>query len=180
MVSLAVAVVVAFAIYATSRVQSRVYNEQEHTAALQQNLRSAMLRMEREIRLAGFDSWGLTGAGIVSASSTSIHFTKHENSDGDLDDDNEDITYNLDQSNLTLDRNNRTVAENIDTLTIQYFNKSGVQLADPVPELQLADIRTVNVELTATMNTSSNPSLPTTITRSLSSVIKCRNLGDWS
>jgi type II secretory pathway component PulJ len=180
MVSLAVAGVVALAIYSTFRVQGRSYNEQEHTAVLQQNLRSAMLRMEREIRMAGFDSRGLIGAGVVSASSTSIHFTKHENSDGDLDDDNEDVTYNIDQSNLELDRNNRTVGENVNTLTLQYFDKDGVQLADPVPESQIGDIRTVIVQLNATMDTSSNPSLPNTITRTLSSVIKCRNLGNWS
>ncbi len=76
MVAMAVASIMMAVIYASyqSQIQSRV--TQQEMVNMNQNLRAAMLLMEREIRLAGTDPTGNAGAQIVEARSDYIHFTR--------------------------------------------------------------------------------------------------------
>ena len=122
------------AIYSTFQAQHKSYLMQQEVAAMQQNLRAAMFYMQREIRMAGCDPTGDANAGIVTANSDSISFTEDvrgdsagSDPDGALDDPNENITYNLDDSygdgiDDELDRNNQTVAQNIDALNFVYLD----------------------------------------------------------
>ncbi|MEJ2656234.1 MAG: prepilin-type N-terminal cleavage/methylation domain-containing protein [Desulfobacterales bacterium] len=102
LVAMAVALLAIGAIYSTFLNQYKSYRIQEETAEMQQNLRIAMLYMEREIRMAGCDPIGTANAGIVKAERTLIRFTEDvrgnspgSDPDGAIDDPNEDITYAL-------------------------------------------------------------------------------------
>lgn len=159
MVELLVAMVVSLlaigAIYSTFLNQFKSYQVQEEVAAMQQNIRAAMFYMQREIRMAGCDPTGLAGAGITAASPTSISFTEDVwdgnpggSPDGDTDDNNEVIMYNLDDSDGDgvvdeLDRNNQTVAQNIDALNFVYLD------ADGNTTTTLDDIRSVEITIVA-------------------------------
>ena len=63
-------------IYSSFYSQQKTFVAQEQTAAMQQNLRSAMYLMEREIRMAGYDPTGDAGAGIHTANANSIRIMK--------------------------------------------------------------------------------------------------------
>jgi len=149
------------AIYSTFQSQHKSYLMQEEVAAMQQNMRAAMFYLTKEIRMAGCDPTGSGGSGIVTANSDSIRFTEDvrgdfdpdvpvddPNPDGDIDDPNEDITYNLDDSDGDgvddeLDRNNQTVAQNIDALDFVYLDADGNTTAT------LTDIRSVEITIVA-------------------------------
>jgi len=189
------------AIYSTFQAQHKSYLMQQEVAAMQQNLRAAMFYMQREIRMAGCDPTGDANAGIVTANSDSISFTEDvrgdsagSDPDGALDDPNENITYNLDDSDGDgiddeLDRNNQTVAQNIDALNFVYLDANGIETA------VLADIRSVEITIVARISRPLRDSpnnrdyfnqRNTQILsaqgdrysrRRLTSAIKCRNLG---
>jgi type IV pilus assembly protein PilW len=155
LVAMAVSLLALGAIYSTFQSQHKSYLMQEEVAAMQQNMRAAMYHIQREIRMAGCDPTGNAGAGIVTANADSIKFTEDvrgvsDGSDpnGDIDDPNEDITYNLDDSDGDgvddeLDRNNQTVAQNIDALNFVYLDADGNQTAT------LTDIRSVEITIVA-------------------------------
>jgi len=189
------------AIYSTFQAQHKSYLMQQEVAAMQQNLRAAMFYMQREIRMAGCDPTGDANAGIVTANSDSISFTEDvrgdsagSDPDGALDDPNENITYNLDDSygdgiDDELDRNNQTVAQNIDALNFVYLDANGIETA------VLADIRSVEITIVARIsrplrdspnnreyfnqrNTQILSAQGDRYSRKrLTSAIKCRNLG---
>jgi len=201
LVSMAVFLLAIGAIYSTFQAQHKSYLMQQEVAAMQQNLRAAMFYMQREIRMAGCDPTGDANAGIVTANSDSISFTEDvrgdsagSDPDGALDDPNEDITYNLDDSDGDgdddeLDRNNQTVAQNIDALNFVYLDANGIETA------VLADIRSVEITIVARIsrplrdspnnrdyfnqrNTQILSAQGDRYSRKrLTSAIKCRNLG---
>jgi len=154
--------VVMAAIYTTYYSQQKSYVAQEQVAGMQQNLRAAMLFMEREIRMAGCDPTGNADAEIITADSNSIHFTldisgdsEGSDPDGHTDDTNEDITYTLYDYNgdtvNDLGRNtgagNRLIAENIDALDFVYLDEDGIPIATPVANL--STIRSVQITIVA-------------------------------
>ena len=155
LVAMAVSLLAVGAIYSTFLNQFKSYQIQEEVAAMQQNIRAAMFHMQREIRMAGCDPTGLAGAGITAASPTSISFTEDVwdgnpggSPDGDTGDNNENITYNLDDSDGDgvvdeLDRNNQTVAQNIDALNFVYLDANGT------PTATFVDIRSVEITIVA-------------------------------
>jgi type IV pilus assembly protein PilW len=201
LVAMAVSLLAMGAIYSTFLSQFKSYQVQEEVAAMQQNIRAAMYHMQREIRMAGCDPRGSASAGILTANATSIRFTEDVwdgnpggSPDGDTDDNNEDITYNLDDSDGDgvvdeLDRNNQTVAENIDALNFVYLDAAGN------PTATLADIRYVEITIVARTGRDLSPTPNSTVyynqqgtailgaqndnfsRRRLTTVIKCRNLG---
>jgi len=140
MVELLVAMVISLlalaAIYSTFLAQHRSYQVQEETAAMQQNIRTAMYYMQREIRMAGNDPFSTGNFGFVSGASTAnanvIQFTEDIGDgaggppDGILNAD-ETIQYNLTDSdgdgvNDVLVRNGQVVAQNIDAIDFVYLN----------------------------------------------------------
>ena len=166
LVAMAVSLLALGAIYSTFQSQHKSYLVQEEVAAMQQNIRAAMYHIQREIRMAGCDPTGNAGAGIVTANANSISFTEDvwdgsdgSDPDGDTDDDNEDITYNLDDSDGDgvddeLDRNNQTVAQNINALDFVYLDgASPPTVLNPggtdVAAGDLSKIRSVEITIVA-------------------------------
>ena len=171
MVELLVAMVVSLlalaAIYSTFLAQHRSYQVQEEAAEMQQNIRTAMYYMQREIRMAGsnpFKSLPLSAFGITAAGQNSIRFTEDVRSgippvkgppDGFVNINNvpdEDITYALNGTDLVRTDNNipignpnrdQVVAQNIDWLDFVYLKDDGTVTAT------LADIRSVEITIVA-------------------------------
>lgn len=216
MVELVVAMVVSLlaigAIYSTFLNQQKSYMIQGEVAAMQQNIRAAMYHMQREIRMAGCDPQGTAGADILTANATSIRFTEdvwdgnpQGSPDGDVGDNNEDITYNLDDSDGDgvvdeLDRNNQTVAQNIDALNFVYLDGSSPPVVlNPgginVATADLSRIRSVEITIVARTDRSSRATPNNMVyynqrneqilgaqndnvsRKCLTAVVKCRNLG---
>jgi len=216
MVELLVAMLISLlalgAIYSTFLTQFKSYQVQGEVAAMQQNIRAGMYHMEREIRTAGCNPTTFADTGIITANADLIKFTEDirgdsagSNPDGDIDDPNEDITYNLDDSNGDgvvdeLDRNNQTVAENIDALDFVYLDASSPPVVlnpggTDVASGDLSKIRSVEITIVARTGRGLSPSKNnvvyknqqgTTILdaqndnfsrRRLTTFIKCRNLG---
>ncbi len=75
LVVLAIAGLVAAAIYQVFRSQQKSYTIQDQVAEMQQNLRLALDTMVREIRMAGYDPKELGQFGIVLATSSAMNFT---------------------------------------------------------------------------------------------------------
>ena len=112
--------------------QSRSNTTVQDVSSLQQDMRSALQLMAREIRMAGYDPTGKAGAGISLATSTNFQFTQDVgdgaggDSDGDTADANEDIRYAI-NTNGALGRETggggglQPIAENIDQLAYEYL-----------------------------------------------------------
>jgi type IV pilus assembly protein PilW len=117
---------------------------------MQKNARVAMDMMTREIRMAGYDPLQTANAGIVSPMPNSINFTMDLNADGNTTDANENVTYALYTSDgiqkLGRTTNGGTawpVAEYIQSLTFEYYDKNGAVTATP------ANIRTIKITVAA-------------------------------
>lgn len=118
LVSIGIAGVLLAAVFTTFMLQNTSYKRQEQIVELQQNLRSALNFMTREIRMAKSDPLSQNVASIVSADAGTLHFTldvsggdtddidndddgqineadEAQYPDGDVDDADEDITYAL-------------------------------------------------------------------------------------
>lgn len=213
-IGMAVSLLAMGAIYSTFLSQHKSYLIQGETAAMQQNIRVAMFYMQREIRMAGCDPLNTGNFGITTgqALANSITFTEDvrgdnpgDPPDGDTDDPNENITYNLNDSDgdgvvNQLVRNNQPVAQNIDALDFVYLDGSSPPVVlNPgggnVPAGSETLIRSVEITIVARTgrgflpsndgNTYLNqrnlqilaPPNDNLSRRRLSSFIKCRNIG---
>lgn len=171
MVELLVAMVVSLlalaAIYSTFLAQHRSYQVQNETAEMQQNIRTAMYYMQREIRMAGSDPFNTGNFGITAANQTSITFTEDISNGGTGAPDgvlngNETITYNFADSdgdliNDELDRINQTVAQNIDAVDFVYLDDASPPnvipfVAGTIPAASLSQIRSVEITIVARTN----------------------------
>jgi type IV pilus assembly protein PilW len=160
MVTLVISGVVLAGICSTFYSQHTSYLNQEQIASMQQNLRAAMYIMERDIRMAGHDPNGDSGAGIVTANAASIRIAQDLTNnagtgipDGDVGDPGENITYSLADADgdgdMDLVRTDHSaavtqmIAEDIDALNFVYLNQSGGVTTMP------ADIRSVQISVLA-------------------------------
>jgi len=161
LVAMAIAGVVMAGIYSAYSSQQRSYLVQEQVAGIQQSLRAAMDLMEREIRMVGFDPYGNSGAGIMTAEDGTISFTVvadddlyDNDGDGVTDESGElkTIRYSLYDSGGDGDGdlgrkvgsgNNKPVAENIDTLNFVYLREDGTPTAD------VSEIRSIQITMIA-------------------------------
>ena len=160
LVAMAIAGVVMAGIYSAYSSQQRSYIVQEQVAGMQQCLRAAMDLIEREIRMAGYDPYQNSGAGIIAAGVNNISFTfvadddlYDNDGDGDTDESGElkTIRYSLYDSGSDGDNDlgrsvgagtNKAVAENIDALNFIYLREDGTPTAD-VPEMRSIQITVV-------------------------------------
>jgi type IV pilus assembly protein PilW len=208
MVELLVAMVVSLlalaAIYSTFLAQHRSYQVQEETAAMQQNIRTAMYYMQREIRMAGNDPFNTGNFGFVSGTSTAnanvIQFTE------DVNDVAGGAPDRLNNGNLirnTPATGDQVVAQNIDAIDFVYLdgasppnplNSGGGGVALPLySQIQSVEItvvaRTDDPLLYGTKNTNTYvnqrgetiyvPPAPgdNVSRRRLTTLVHCRNLG---
>jgi type IV pilus assembly protein PilW len=177
LVALVVSLLAMAAIYSTFLAQHRSYQVQNEAADMQQNIRTAMYYMEREIRMAGsnpFKSLPLSNFGIASngAGRNSITFTEDvrgdnpgDAPDGAVDDQDENITYALNGTNLQRTDNvvapgvPQMVAQNINWLDFVYLDGASPPniLNDyagtgDVPAANVNQIRSVEITIVARTN----------------------------
>jgi type IV pilus assembly protein PilW len=187
LVALAIMSIVSGAIYSVFSVSSRSYTTQGVTADVQQSVRAAMEVMLQDIRTAGLDPTASGNFGIELAEATKLRFTSDsidaglDDFNGELDDTNsERITYVLQGTQLnqilyetTASENSQPLISDMQNLTFTYFDADGNDLGSPVPALQLADIRTINISITV----EEPAGIDAPVGRTLTKQVKCRNLG---
>jgi len=154
---------------------------------LQQNVRSSLDMMIRDIRLAGLDPEGTGEFGITEVTPQRIKFTADRDMDGELDTPNADdiidlsdleyMEYEFDNSNgivrMSLYKPDGTtkeisdiLVENVTGLTFSYFTSNDVTTSN------LDDIRTVGIEMTIKkISARDGP-----VSRTLIKRVICRNL----
>lgn len=137
--------------------QSNLYMLRQQVSDMQQNARIGMDKMIRDIRMTGYDPTGNAGAGVSLGEPTKIQVTFDLNEDGDVKDENEDITYSLNPSggdgHLTLDRSvapgkMKPIADNIESLAFSYTLADGSTTDNP-SDADLSQIRQVKIVLTS-------------------------------
>ncbi|MCP4670561.1 MAG: prepilin-type N-terminal cleavage/methylation domain-containing protein [Desulfobacula sp.] len=187
--------IVSAGIFTAYQGQQNTQLAQKQTVEMQQNLRAALYIMTSEIRMAGFDPSKTNGAGIVSAGDGSsianllkfTYFNAAAAGDGN-DNDNDAATADADETlqaieyylydslgdgTMDLGRRNGArldaIAENIQTLQFAYLDIDGIVTAN------LSDMRSVQITVVAT--TDANEINRTNGNRTLSTTVKCRNLG---
>jgi type IV pilus assembly protein PilW len=140
MVAMAMASIVVGVIYSAHRTQTKIYTEQDKVAEMQQNIRSGLMFLQREARMAGYNpkdandkscnanptAGPSVAPGIHTATATRFGFSMDLNGDGDCADSNENVTYSLYTANgvQNLGRaapGNQPVAENITHINFVYM-----------------------------------------------------------
>ncbi len=159
LVAMAIGAVVMTSVMTSFYSQHKTYQVQDELLSMQQNLRSAMDLMSRDIRMAGFDPSGSAGAGIVDASDDEIEFTmdldENDSVDGTNGSDNDEwVLYTLDTDD-SIGRQTKSsgswgalqpVAENFDGLEFYYILENGTMALNPS---SVDDIRGVQISLLA-------------------------------
>jgi prepilin-type N-terminal cleavage/methylation domain-containing protein len=187
--ALAISTIVLAAVYSVFTIANKNFTTQNAAANVQQNLRSAIRLMARDIRHAGLDPSGSDNFGITYASQSKIRFTMDRDThNGIVDEANlEEITYDFqndqDQVVQTLyegkpSENTAALINNITNLNFSYFDAANTDLIDTglspprVPDDKLADIRTVEISVTHQETAGRDKMVSRTLTRR----VECRNL----
>jgi len=185
LISLAIMSIALTSIYSMYMSFIRTCTKEGVKIRVQQNVRSGLDMMIRDIRLAGLDPDGTGDFGIVAVTSQRIQFTADRDMDGELDDANatdgidapdmEHMAYEYDGSgilkmvlykangNLETDE---IMAENVTDLTFTYFDSNDDTTSN------LDEIRTVDIQMTI-QKASGQDGL---VSRTLVKRVKCRNL----
>lgn len=149
---------------------SSAFEAQDDISAMQQNMRIGMQMMTRDFRLAGCDPRQMdVTPGFLLAANDSVHFTMDItggesdlvdndfdgsideveevfHGDGDVGDANEDVTYDLVDSNLR--RNSQPLIENVEVLNLVYLDGSGNVLTPlPLDDANRALVRSAEITL---------------------------------
>jgi hypothetical protein len=186
---LAISTIVLAAMYSVFTIANKNFTTQNVAANVQQNLRSAIRLMARDIRHAGLDPSDSDNFGITYASQSKIRFTIDSDTfNGIVDEANwEEITYDF-QGNQVMQTLYETVTtstadtaaliSNITNLNFAYFDADNTDLIDSglspprVPDDKLADIRTVEILVTHQEPAGRDEMVSRTLTRR----VECRNL----
>jgi len=192
LMALAVSSIVLAAIYSVFTITNKNFTTQNVAANVQQNLRSAIGLMARDIRLAGLDPIGTDSFGIEYASQTKIRFTLDSIDSGSgefngiVDETNfEEVTYDFQGNQVTqtlyetaASPNPAVLISNITNLNFAYLDAANNDLVDyglspaRVPDDKLADIRSVEVLITIEEPAGREEPVSRTLTRK----VECRNL----
>lgn len=176
-VAIAIASIVMAGVFSTYKGQQDAHMGQVQVLEMQQNIRAALHVMLKEIRMAGYDPQGTSGAGIVAAGAGTIGnpltFTFVDDQ-GAL----KKISYELydayggDGDNdigRKVGGQKQPIAENIEALNFTYLDQNGADTA------VIADIRAIRITIEAT--TDVNRVNYAGGNRTLITTVKCRNLG---
>jgi type IV pilus assembly protein PilW len=146
LVSIALIAIVLSALTTTFISQTQSYDVQEQVVEMQQNVRTAMDLITREVRMAGFNPTGAAFEG-VQHNTAEIHIRSDLSGNGDYNDQNEEIIYTYNGPNLRIERDagngKETLAENIQAFTFAYFDFDGN------PTTTSADIHQLEITITA-------------------------------
>ena len=189
LISLAILSMTLGSIYSLYMSFIRTCTKESVKIKLQQNVRSSLDMMIRDIRLAGLDPEGTSEFGIIAVTPQSIKFTADRDMDGELDipnaadgiidlSDLEYMEYEFDDSNGIVRMSlykppdgiikemSDTLVENVTGLTFSYFTSNDVTTSN------LDDIRTVGIEMTIKkISARDGP-----VSRTLIKRVICRNL----
>jgi type IV pilus assembly protein PilW len=163
LIAMAITGIVAGAIFTAFQSQQKSYLIQDQVTDMQQNLRAAMDIMVREIRMAGYDPYGDSDAGITAAAEQIFTFTLVADDDGyDNDSDNttdeigelKTIQYDLYDAYSDGDNDigrkvgakKRAAAENIEELEFYYTLADGTNATAPANP---SEIRSVQIAILA-------------------------------
>jgi len=165
LVAMVIGAIVMAAAYSSFVSQQKAYGITESVSDIQQNLRAAMLYIERDLRMAGFNPKKETTFGFTAIPDDSFTFTKDVNENGVVDT-GETITYDIASNTLRRDDGTagglQEIADNITGMQLEYFNVNGTVTSQP------ESVRSVSVKLIAQEDNH---------TRELITLIKCRNMG---
>ena len=200
MVALAVSSIIMAAIYSVNATLTRSYTTQNVAADVQQAVRATIDFMAEDIMMAGLFEYDyregyINVPGIDMAGSEIMTFTADRNMDGDTDDEFEDLTYQLDGTELKQTDNNTGVEEtfidNVVNFEFRYFRENEDDtptdndvingqdlinfygLGDPLPELDRDDIRTVQISITV----EEPAGIGDPVERTYTTRVRCRNAG---
>jgi len=202
LIAMVITTILSAGIFSAYQNQQKAQRAQKQVVEMQQSLRFALYLMTNEIRMAGYDPDNIGEVGITNAGDGSngspVTFTSvadndsiDNDGDGNVDESGElkTIAYDLyDSANdidITLDDLGRrnglrldTVAGNIQSLAFAYLDENRVEIpfggATSLPALRLPDIRSVKITITAIPD---QPNQINTNGRTLTRIVKCRNLG---
>lgn len=173
MMAMTIALFLVGSLYSAYISQQQTKIAQDQVAEMQRNARAALEVMTAEIRMAGFDPTGSSGAGIVAASKGRLQFTRDMNDngvgstpgDGDTGDENENITYGfraesdsnqdgvVDAGVASLGRNTggsfMQMAENIQAIEFLYLVGDKLQPTLSPTAADFDDIRAVTITVLA-------------------------------
>jgi hypothetical protein len=186
--ALAISTIVLAAVYSVFTIANKNFTTQNAAANVQQNLRSAIRLMARDIRHAGLDPSGSDNFGITYASASKIRFTIDSiggsgTFNGIVDEANwEEITYDFqgDQIMQTLYETVTTstadtaaLISNIKEVKFKYYDSANNDLGEPGTDPdKLADIRTVEISVTHWEPAGRDKM----VSRTLTLRVECRNL----
>jgi type IV pilus assembly protein PilW len=185
LVSLAILSIALTSIYSMYMSFIRTCTKEGAKIRVQQNVRSGLDMMIRDIRLAGLDPEGTGDFGIVAVTPQRIQFTADLDMDGEVDDadasdgidvpDLEHMAYEHD-GNGTLKmflykangdpETDEIMAENVTDLTFIYYDSNDDTTSD------LDAIRTVDIRMTIEKSAGRDGQ----VSRTLVKRVKCRNL----
>jgi type IV pilus assembly protein PilW len=165
LVAMAISGIVAGAIFTAFQSQQKSYLIQDQVTEMQQNIRAAMDIMVREIRMAGYDPYEDSGAGVIKAEGETFTFTLSaeddgydNNSDNTTDEKGELETIQYDLYDAYSDGDNdigrqvgglkRAVAENIEEIEFYYTLADGTNATAPATA-NYSEIRSVQIAILA-------------------------------
>lgn len=134
LIALVIDFVVLAGIYAAFYSQQKSHVKEQQGIDAQQSVRGAAAFMSREIRLAGLDGAGSSGAGILYAGPHSLQFSLDRNEDNDTADDYEIIRYGFSLAN---DADNNGKADD-GAAPITRFSTSDDDIADDIMAIAFA------------------------------------------
>ena len=189
LISIVIVSVIMAGLFSSFRGQQRSHMSQSQTIEMQQNIRGVLYVMAREIRMAGYDPDNRLDAKILNAgdgSDSDNAFTFSfviNDSDTDVGE-LQTISYYLydaysdgdgnDGIGRSVDGTLQPLADNIQSLEFTYLDQDGAETSD------LSQIRSVQVHITARVDTALTDYTideDTRVTRSVSTIVNCRNLG---
>ena len=158
LIAMAMSSIVLASVVAAYSSQVRSHVTQQMVADMQQNIRGAMYIMQREIRMAGYDLTGLTGASILVADDAQLQFQIDDNGDGDFidgadNDSMEQIRYAM-TGGGALGRQIwngplTPLAENIDAINFVYLDGANPPNVLATPVVDRSEIRSVQITIVA-------------------------------
>ncbi len=158
LIAMAISAIVMMAIYSTYESQQKAYVMQEKVVDMQQNIRAGMYLMAREIRMAGYDPYMDSGAGITLATGNKFSFkfvadddSYDNDGDGTTDETGElkDIEYDLYDAYSDGDNDigrkvgekKRAAAENIEEIEFYYTLADSTKTTAPADPSQIRSVQ---------------------------------------
>jgi type IV pilus assembly protein PilW len=204
LVALAISSVVISGVIYSYIGQQKSELSQTQLVEMQQSIRAAMYMLAHDIRMTGYDRHRAFSAGITNAgdgsngcpltltyvegdtdtnpgSLTTLSYVLEDASgDGDLD--IVRIDHNDPTPTTPQDFEEITIAENIQNLVFTYLDGNGAELPITSCSLNPSDIpsiRAIRIDMTARLDArfDKNVHNPQGAVRSVSTIVKCRNLG---